>query len=141
MREILFRGKRTDTGEWVHGAFVPDALETPCDDCLVSWGFIRRYNRQLRKMETIEVDRETIGQFTGLTDKNGKRIFEGDILDCGDRIVYVKWHEKRGQWDSEFIRYVRELSSNGITTVEWKFRAEKIGNIHDNPELLRLRQL
>jgi uncharacterized phage protein (TIGR01671 family) len=110
MREILFRGKQAD-GMWVYGDLLFDIA--------------------------YPVDPSTIGQFTGLTDKNGKRIFEGDILDCGDRIVYVKWHEKRGQWDSEFIRYVHELSSNGITPVEWKFRAEKIGNIHDNPELLK----
>ena len=69
MREIRFRGKREDNGEWVFGSFIPDALEGSNSD-LVSWGFIRRYNRGIGKMETIEVDRETIGQFTGLKDKN-----------------------------------------------------------------------
>jgi uncharacterized phage protein (TIGR01671 family) len=79
---------------------------------------------------------ETVGQYTGLTDKNGEKIFEGDILDCGDRIVRVSWHEMCGTWDCDFVRYKGTLCSNGIEPVEWKYRAEKIGNIHDNPELL-----
>lgn len=134
MREILFRGKQAD-GMWVYG----DLRKVEENAYILDYDIGDDGVSQNPKIFDIAypVDPATVGQFTGLTDKNGKRIFEGDILDCGNRIVYVKWHEKLGQWDSEFIRYVRELSSNGITTVEWKFRAEKIGNIHDNPELLK----
>lgn len=134
MREILFRGKQAD-GMWVYG----DLRKVEENAYILDYDIGDDGVSQNPKIFDIAypVDPATVGQHTGLTDKNGKRVFEGDILDCGDRIVYVKWHEKCGQWDSEFIRYVRELSSNGITAVEWKFRAEKIGNIHDNPELLK----
>ena len=73
-KRLNFVAKREDNGEWVFGSFIPDALEGSNSD-LVSWGFIRRYNRGIGKMETIEVDRETVGQFTGLHDKNGVKIY------------------------------------------------------------------
>jgi hypothetical protein len=75
-------------------------------------------------------------QYTGLKDKNGKEIYEGDVLNCQDRIVKVIWHEQAGQWDTVFIKYVFDLCSNGITNQEWKYRAVVIGNIYENPELL-----
>lgn len=75
-------------------------------------------------------------QFTGLVDKNGVEIYEGDILNCQDRIIQVVWHEQAGQWDTNFIRYIFDLCSNGITNQEWKYRAIVVGNIYENPELL-----
>ena len=125
MREILFRGKRTDNGEWVYGWYAP----LVCNDKTVI-PYIRNENGTDK-----EVVPETVGQYTGLTDKNGKKIFEGDVLDCGDRIVIVEWHRYCGTWDSRFIKYKGEKCSNGITPFEWKYRAVIIGNIYDNPEL------
>lgn len=125
MREILFRG-RDIAHNWHYGVpliFTEDYV------CMTA---PHTYNKAVQP--------ETVGQFTGLTDRNGKRIFEGDILDCGDRIVRVSWHEMCGTWDCNFVRYKGKLCSNGITPVEWKYRAEIIGNIHDNPELLEVTQ-
>ena len=128
MREILFRGKRTDNGKQVEGnLFIPDKDDAPTQIC-IGTNIIRI---------TYDVIPETVGEYTGLTDKNGKKIFEGDILDCGDRVICVKWHDFCGTWDSVFIRYKGSRQSNGIAPVEWKYRAVIIGNIHDNPELIK----
>ena len=129
MREILFRGKRIDNGEWVTG----DLWNMPYADLGVS---IVIFFIDTGTTGGLRVIPETIGQYTGLKDKNGKNIFEGDILDCGDRLVRVEWNGPNGCWDSVFIKYKGELCSNGIEPVEWKYRATVIGNIHDNPELM-----
>lgn len=75
-------------------------------------------------------------QFTGLSDRDGNEVYEGDILETADRILKVVWHRQAGQWDTDFIRYKGELSSNGLRNLEWKYRATVIGNIYENPELL-----
>lgn len=75
-------------------------------------------------------------QFTGLQDRDGNNVYEGDILETADRILKVVWHNHAGQWDTDFIRYKGELLSNGLRNLEWKYRATIIGNIYENPELL-----
>ena len=140
MREILFRAKRIDNEEWIYGYIVKlgrERLSDPeryglCNKTITIDDSGACYN-----LKVYEIIPETVEQYTGLTDKNGKKIFEGDILDCGDRIVFVKWHSYCGTWDSVFIKYSGDLCSNGITPAEWKYRAVVIGNIHDNTELLK----
>ena len=137
MREIIFRGKRLDNGEWVYGSFCMDAREQFNGLCGVD-GFIRLYDKAKGKMQTYEVDRETIGQYTGLKDKDGKRIFEGDI--CRNtrtgEIVSVKWHGTM----SGYV-WNKRRADGFLFDFGELFRAcdkyEVIGNIHDNPELLK----
>ena len=136
MREIMFRGKMDD-GEWVYGSFCMDAREQFNGLCGVD-GFIRLYDKAKGKMQTYEVDRETVGQYTGLNDKNGKRIFEGDV------VLGLHHHElavkgivtfRDGAFGLRWNRgKVREFSAfTSICNVSY----EVIGNIHENPELLK----
>jgi len=136
MREIKFRGKRIDNGEWVYGAFVPDALETPDND-LTTWGFIRRYNRDIGKMETIEVARESVGQYTGLCDKNGKEIYERDVLLWGDDNRQNQVVFSQGSFQMQRYGGLAPLRYHNLVNSE-AMNAEVIGNIHDNPELLEV---
>ena len=136
MREIMFRGKMDD-GEWVYGSFCMDAREQFNGLCGVD-GFIRLYDKTKGKMQTYEVDRETVGQYTGLNDKNGKRIFEGDILRSrhdnlypyDESIEVVKWF--RNGWYIQQGEYPPDaMDGDGVIPY-----SEVIGNIHDNPELM-----
>ena len=136
MREILFRGKRVDNGEWVYGTpiFYDGGLVVMCKQ------YIRNEN----------VIPETVGQFTGLTDKNGKKIFEGDIiravtLDTGkeQRAVVCFGNFIDENNGDEYIGFFIEF--DGIKTTitqlameECKNRIEVIGNIYDNHELLKV---
>ena len=135
MREILFRGK-TDDGEWVYGSFCMDALEQFNGLCGVD-GFIRLYDNAKGKMQTYEVDRETVCQYTGMKDKNGERIFEGDIakvLQGKDKdIAYV------GFENGAFMLYPKTGNIYERTLWEYWYNdwdVDVIGNITDNPELL-----
>ena len=145
MREILFRGKQVYSGEWLYG--MPDNEDCSADFPCISPS--RNYHTKDTFPLDWEVDPETVGQFTGLTDRNGKKIFEGDMLkpldDEIDRMV-VEFHHGafvlclygergymgEGGWVEEGNYGVFEcepLSSYGDDV-------EVIGNIHDNPELL-----
>ena len=136
MREILFRGKTNYEGkdaEWVYGGLLPESASTfPI--------IVRDYDNDEEWIGVIDwatVDPETVGQYTGLTDKNGNKIFEGDILEFSDRLVSVFWHAHLGCWDSNFLKYTNQ--DNGredMSPCRWEYRAKVIGNIHDNPELL-----
>jgi uncharacterized phage protein (TIGR01671 family) len=137
MREILFRGKRQDNGEWIEGCLLR-VYERVCRGVYQP----REYAIQSAE-EWIApplVVAETVGQFTGLTDKNGKRIFEGDICKTYFESYTHSWEE---------VGVVTEFcGAYGIESAEGKhFRAfinqsvytrshEVIGTIYDNPELL-----
>lgn len=139
MREIMFRGKM-DNGEWMYGSFCMDALEQFNGLCGVD-GFIRLYDKAKGKMQTYEVDRETVGQYTGKTDKNKKRVFDGDIIRMFDAkppfdVGVVQWddHDQcyvvRSTWSEKC--HLTDFGNLGRPEY-----FEVIGNIHDNPELLK----
>lgn len=120
MREILFRGKRTDNGTWAYGYLFCIWERTYL--CLGTTNDVPNMK---------EVIPETVGQFTGLTDKNGVRVFEGDIVRAFTRFseIYVSpvtYHDgtfwfKNWSWTKFLFKFEK---------------IEVIGNIHDNPELL-----
>lgn len=133
MTEILFRGKRLDNGEWVSGnLFVSDTDG-------------RTYILAGSRMITIEweVDPSTVCQYTSLTDKNGKRIFEGDIVQYHERQFDGKdvpvrdaviYEEGGFSVRAYFLNNWLWNSINGNTQLR---DVEIIGNIHDKPELLK----
>lgn len=132
----LCRAKKINSNEWVEGYYLHC---NPQNKDYILTGDIAYYpvdathsHLTTPGFEWIEINADTRGNWTGLYDKEQDMIFEGDILDCEDRVVYVKWNKYCGCWDSEFIKYVREQKSNGIETKDWKYRAKVIGNIHDN---------
>ena len=128
MREILFRGKRVDNGEWIEGWYgknsfgawpLRDAI-TPCVDA---------GNGYLHYEEVIP---ETVGQYTGMT-ANGKRIFEGGIVRGRDALE--KGLVVEGYIDYQYGSFC--IVGDLMTHFRWMdYEVEVIGNIHDNPELI-----
>ena len=132
MREILFRGKRVDNGEWVYG--VP-TIESRGETVIVENVFdCEEYN--CRGVSCLYVEENTVGQYTGLTDKNGKKIFEGDIVTAHFKNNRHKQTFEVSFLDGMFIFDNRCVKVNLLDI----FCIEIIGNIHDNPELLEDKQ-
>ena len=126
MREILFRGKSTDTKEWVIGDHLKMKLGGEDIDCIVPHGALV----DILLGNTVgRVDTETLGQFTGLTDKNGVKIFEGDILKYLGELFFV-------EYDEDSVGFLAK-KPNGICTSDVFYYCEIVGNVHDNPELLK----
>ena len=136
MREILFRGKRIDNGEWEEGFVFDDGL---IDSEKMFIGSIVIENNEITGRCFCEVDPSTVGRYTGLKDKNGKRIFEGDIVEHhaqGNIIV------NRGvvNWDVKNARWAHQLTTMNPDFTFFKPDAyEIIGNIHDSPEFMEVR--
>ncbi len=163
-REILFRGKRKDSGEWIYGNLMIDTADCQLKaegKCFCphdgSYAEIYHWLEGLHEYDGDEVVPDTIGQYTGLTDKNGKKIFEGDIVKTeildGDDWFDVRYgicggtknvlHEVGyiGFYLQPASKAAKEYSSVGLRNdiVYWIKKeegVEVIGNIHDNPELL-----
>lgn len=154
MREILFRGKRKDNGEWIEGFFAQSGEKTYIivdNDIMVGYVTMK------------EVFPKTIGQYTGLTDKNGTKIFEGDIIRYADEDEYNMYLESlecpkeydgvdfSKMWAVDEVVYAIEIGYpafdlnesdfdyNGLSALNesYQYFYEVIGNIHDNPELLK----
>ena len=139
MRTIKFRGKivlgieplAMKKGHWVEGHYYEDLQ----DGVWCSW---------IKECDDIlhyKVDKETVGQFTGLLDKNGTEIYEGDIIGCHNPDIkhLIFYNEKQGRFmaalngdiDNDFVGVC------GLDDSRWNASKEVIGNIHDTPELLK----
>ena len=138
MRRILFRAKRMDDGEWVEGYLM----------CVSGMTFMS----VMGIVSPMPVDIDTVGQYTGLTDKNGEKLFEGDIV-LKKHIGYIPI-EDVGQVSFDDGMFVFESKAwGGIyklplslkehvendmgAIIKIKYEYERLGNIYDNPELLR----
>lgn len=147
MREILFRGKRVDNGEWISGSIL--SFDDGGKVILSSTAkvFKEHGTTTICCNECYDVYPETVGQYTGLADKNGNKIFEGDIVKEYKSKDKVKGVVKFGEYQSGINKYADDLGFYVEWTTEnflirelgyWcrKNMLEVIGNIHDNPELL-----
>lgn len=126
MREILFRGKRVDNGEWVKGFYVciPDTH-------YIMTGKFDSLTNGIINSEAYKVDPDTVGRFTGLEDKLGTKIFEGDVIDdLGVEYIVV--------FDSDYAQFRGKFDGWNAEISHIASRCEVIGNIHDNPELLEV---
>lgn len=122
-REILFRGKRVNGGEWVYGM-------------TISNGTIKRKANnvffEVAENKWVGVHPETLGQYTELTDKNGVKIFEGDIISLGDpNIKYLT------MWRNAGFAAKQIGASSYVGLTYWASDIKVLGNIIDNPELMK----
>ena len=140
MREILFRGKRCDNGEWAQGYYIRADHHWHNHGIHKDWitlgasangGWFALHNKYAVKAETV-------GQFTGLTDKNGKKIFDGDIIEWfaqgeSERpdFGYIEYDEQSFAWRVCWQKYDPDFMEG----MQQEY-ISVIGNIHDNPELL-----
>lgn len=133
MREILFRGKRVDNGEWVYGTveyhLVDGDLTRTKQEAFITYDSMDRIGKVYR--DRFEVNLDTIGQYTGLVNQSNTMLFEGDILDESGYKFVVKF-------DQKWAKFKLQHNKTAIQYPEWNrgVLIRLIGNIYDNPELL-----
>lgn len=149
MRKILFRGKFADKQTqnsiseqtkaqvcpdgWVYGFYVPERSETPLGETKQRASIIKTGDpKKLTTGMWFDVDENTVGEFTGFTDKNGKDIYEGDIVTLSyapDKLYVVIWAEEQARF----------LMTDGETVEDFDdfyvFETTVVGNIYDNPDI------
>ena len=129
MRQILFKAKRKDNGKWVEGYYQKRFDLDGSEQHLIFW------SKSYTVWEYAEINPDTICQYTGLTDKNGKRIWENDIIELPGEDGYFVC-----EWQEDTARFV--LNGEGLTVDfdnYWSYEVEVIGNIFDNQDLLEVK--
>lgn len=132
MREIKFRAKMTKTREWVVGSLIQQHMRGYKD-----YFCILILDNFLMSNKIVAIDQETVGQFTGLQDRNGRDIFEGDIVRstiCDDFVYEVAYDDKR--FASFGLRRKQDAFMHYFGEAIEAEECEVIGNVFDNPELL-----
>ena len=132
-REILFRGKSIGMDIWLYGKLFNYGLtapsNVPCISVCVPTSWKEAYNYY-------RVHPNTIGQYTGLKDKNGVKIFEGDVVIIGEKLkAKVIYYDGAFRMQSEFSPTLINTTDMGYMMREFSVRI--IGNVHDNPELIK----
>ena len=140
MRDIEFRGKRTDNGEWVYGNLVRG-----CDE---KYAYIVEFGNKEMCRNYVNVNPDTVGQYTGVTDKNGERIFEGDIVKYKEACKFGDNDEMEEAEEQYLCTNIVEFKNGRFFPLPQRcdcedyffsygsYDFEVIGNIYDNPELL-----
>lgn len=147
MRELLFKGKAKGTGEWISGGYLQRAeakyyfkKDQALIHCYISSDWTTYFGLP-SELTIHEVESSTICQYTGLTDKNGKKIFEGDIVRYGEICGEVKFglHESNWQICKYNQGFYIEFPEESLYRKElgyWENKVVVIGNIYDSPKLL-----
>ena len=140
MREIKFRGKRVDNGEWVHGYYV---YISQLQEGQIFTGEIKHSGTNPGSLKRHNVDPATVGQYTGLCDKNGREIYEGDIVrainhDGPKKNFIVTWSEKRWYLEKRNGAWYDNGDYYRGDDIHWGRETSVIGNVHEHPELLEV---
>lgn len=148
MRETEYRGKSIETKKWIYGGFhkwekrqvcpMGDSLKEDDVSYVITINSFADWNMP-RNMQAVEVMPDTVGQYIGRSDKNKKKIYEGDILltDCWHTLLIV-------YFDEDYLQFrVREVVSSRENSIDYydnnnNVKIEVVGNIYDNPEMLEV---